>query len=151
MIILLIVNNVNLMWLGKERRSRDNMQHFLFPFTIMHSIVAIAANCVLSLCLQDGEMERHLILRRIYLNCSEEQIVFAAYWMGLVEPGWQMLDTCGETLLSVCKYCGAELSAAGVNITNLLAGFIKLLWLAGGLFGPYWSHIFLFYQYFCMC
>ena len=23
----------------------------------------------------------------------------------------------------------------GVNITNLLAGFIKLLWLAGGLFG----------------
>ena len=39
-----------------------------------------------------------------------------------------MLDTCGETLLSVCKYCGAELSAAGVNITNLnlLSGIILI-------------------------
>ena len=62
-----------------------------------------------------------------------------------------MLDTCGETLLSVCKYCRAELSAAGVNITNLLAGFIKLLWLAGGLFGSLIDPIFSFFINIFVC
>ena len=50
---------------------------------------------------------------RIYLNCCEEQIVFVAYWMGLVEPGWQMLDTCGETAVSVQILRGRAVCGGG--------------------------------------
>ena len=56
-----------------------------------------------------------------------------------------MLDTCGETLLSVYKYCGAELSAAGVNITNLLASSLNCLdWLVvifGSIIDPIFSFL----------
>ena len=39
----------------------------------------------------------------------------------------------------------------GVNITNLLAGFIKLLWLAGGLFGSLIDPIFSFFINIFVC
>ena len=50
-----------------------------------------------------------------------------------------------EQILQGRAVCG------GVNITNLLAGFIKLLWLAGGLFGSLIDPIFSFFINIFVC